>query len=339
MKSDFPELLTTYFNQYLELQKGASVNTISSYRDAFLLLFTYYGETYRIAPSGMSFQNISVDSITGFCHWLETIRKSSVRTRNLRLAAVHSFFRYVEMQEPSTLGLCREILDIPMKKCEQASPVYLSAEEIKLLFAEPNTKNKKGIRDLAIITLLYDTGARVSELTGLKMGDIRLDTGTATVKIHGKGRKQRVVPISEPTANIIKTYYKSNERAHFKTETYLFTNSRGDRLTRPGINHILDKYVNLARGRSPDKFKIKVTAHVLRHSKATNLLLNDVNLVYIRDFLGHSSVVTTERYAKTNPEFLRRAIEKNAQKYMETIPYYNQQEKDNLVEFLRTFGK
>ena len=337
MKSDFPEMLTAFFGQYLELHKGLSPNTISSYSDAFLLLFAFYKETYRIAPERIKFQDISRASIMEYCNWLENARNSSAKTRNLRLTAIHTFFRYVTMQDPAKLALCNEILDIPMKKCEKISPVHLSAEELKVLFAAPDVKSRKGIRDLAIMTLLYDTGTRVSELIGLKVEDIRLDKKTATVTILGKGRKQRIVPISSATADIVKVYYKSNKIDLTDYRRLVFTNNRGDALTRPGINYILDKYVQRARESNPDMFKSKVSAHVMRHTKATILLLSDVNLIYIRDFLGHSSVTSTEIYAKTNPEFLRRAVERNAQNYNEAIKYYDRGAKEELSEFLKSF--
>ncbi|MGL5434695.1 MAG: tyrosine-type recombinase/integrase [Lachnospiraceae bacterium] len=339
MKNNFPEFLTTFFNQYMELEKGLSENTIASYSDSFLLFFSYYRDAYGLSPDKITFQEITGDRVVDFCKWLEYERNSSIKTRNLRLTAIHSFFRYVEMHAPSELALCKDILGISMKKCKRKPPVQLSDTELKLLFAEPDIKEKKGIRDLCILTVLYDTGARVSELITLKTGDIRLDKNTATVRLLGKGGKMRIVPISSATANIIKVYYKSNGKDLAATASPVFTNNRGETLTRPGINYILDKYVQLAREHYPDKFNSKVTAHVMRHSKATNLLLSDINLVYIRDFLGHASVITTELYAKTNPEFLRHAIEKNAKDYSTGLEYYSQKEKDNLTEFLRGFRK
>jgi site-specific recombinase XerD len=339
MKNEFPEALTSFFGQYLELQKGLSPNTVSSYSDAFLLLFAYYKEIYRVLPNRITFQSISQESIMGFCKWLETDRKSSIKTRNLRLTAIHAFFRYIEMHDPSKLALCKSILNIPMKKCEKKPPAHLSEEELKLLFAEPDVKKKGGIRDLAIMTLLYDTGTRVSELIGLKIEDVRLEKGTATVRVLGKGRKQRIVPISSATADIVKAYYKSSRIDVGDPHRAIFTNSRGETLTRPGVNYILDKYVKRVRQQNPDKYNFKITAHTMRHSKATVLLLSDVNLVYIRDFLGHASVVSTEIYAKTNPEFLRRAIEKNARNYTDAIGEYDPDGKEALTEFLKTFRK
>ena len=308
IKTDFPDCLTSFFSQYLKLQRGLSNNSIASYSDAFLLFFRYYKDTYGIHPDRISFKNISSATVLGYCLWLEEVKKSSVKTRNLRLTAIHSFFRYIQMQVPEQSALCRDILNIPMKKSDKKPPSHLSDTEVKMLFAEPDIHTKEGIRDLAIMVVLYDSGARVSELTNLKFGDVNL-TKTATIRITGKGKKMRLVPVSAETAGIIKAYYKSNKIDCSNESGYLFTNKKGESLTRPGINYILGKYVESARLHNQGYFSIHVTAHVMRHTKATNLLLSDVSLIYIRDFLGNSSVVTTEHYAKTNPEFLRKALE------------------------------
>lgn len=338
MKTDFPDYLTSFFSQYLKLQRGLSDNTIASYSDSFLLFFKYCKDICGIQPEQISFKKMNIELILGYCQWLEEIRNSSAKTRNLRLTAIHSFFRYVQMQIPEQSALCRDILNIPMKKCVKRPPSHLSDAEVKMLFAEPNIHTKEGIRDLAIMVVLYDSGARVSELTSLKIEDINLSR-TATITITGKGEKMRLVPVSAETAGIIKAYYKSNRIDCSNGANYLFMNNKREPLTSPGINYILDKYVKLARLHNLGYFSTHVTAHVMRHTKATNLLLSDVSLIYIRDFLGHSSVVTTEIYAKTNPEFLRKAIEKNSRNYTEGITYYTETEKKHLIEFLEAFRK
>jgi len=223
-----------------------------------------------------------------------------------------------------------------MKKCEKTMPIHLSDEEVKMLLAEPDFRKKRGIRDLAILAVLYDSGVRVSELTSLRISDVRM-CGTTTLRIVGKGRKQRLVPISSATANIIKAYYKAYNTDVSSSNRNLFANSHGEALTRPGINYILNKYVQQARQNNPGYFNVKVTAHVVRHSKAVSLLLSEVSLIYIRDFLGHSSVITTEHYARTNPEFLRKAIEKNALIYADDTSQYSLQEQHHLIEFLKSF--
>jgi site-specific recombinase XerD len=338
MKSDFPDYLTAFFTQYLELQRGLSQNTIASYSDAFLLLFAYFKENHNLNPDKIAFEHITRERIDDYCQWLETSRNSSIKTRNLRLTAIHSFFRYIAMREPTRISMIKSILDIKMKKSEKKVPVHLSDEEVKLLFAEPDYRKKQGIRDLAVLTVLYDSGVRVSELISLRIPDIRI-SGTTTLRIVGKGRKQRLVPISSATANIIKAYYKAYNIDMNISDRNLFVNSRGEALTRPGVNYILDKYVQQARHNNPGYFNVKVSAHVMRHSKAVSLLLSEVSLIYIRDFLGHSSVVTTEIYARTNPEFLRRAIENNALSYADDTTQYSQQEQDHLIQFLKSFRK
>ena len=338
VKSEFPDYLTAFFSQYLELQRGLSQNTITSYSDAFLLLFRYFNDNHKLSPDKITFAHITRECVDDYCQWLETSRNSSVKTRNLRLTAIHSFFRYVAMREPSRISLFKGILDIQMKKCEKTVPIHLSDEEVKLLFAEPDFRSKQGLRDLAILTVLYDSGVRVSELISLRISDIRM-SGTTTLRIVGKGRKQRLVPISHATANILKSYYKVYNIDVTTSNRNLFVNSRGEALTRPGINYILNKYVQQARQNNPGYFNVKVSAHVMRHSKAVSLVLSEVSLIYIRDFLGHSSVITTEHYARTNPEFLRRAIEKNALKYTDDTSQYSQQEQEHLIEFLKSFRK
>lgn len=335
-KVEFSDQLTNFFGKYLTLQRGLSNNSIASYSDAFILFFRYCHDVYGIHAERITFSRINKEIIIGYCMWLENERGCSIKTRNLRLTAIHSFLRYVQINQPEHAALCRDILNIPMKKCDTKPPVHLLDEEIKMLFAGPDIHTKEGIRDLAIMTVLYDTGARVSELTMLKIGEINMHK-PSTVRIIGKGNKMRLVPVSQETTNIITVYIKSNKIDPSQKESYLFSNSNGNHLTRPGINYILNKYVVLAREHNPGYFRVGVTAHVMRHSKATHLLLSEVNLIYIRDFLGHSSVITTEHYAKTNPEFLRRAIEKNAQNHRAGLEGYSEQDKEALTEFLKSF--
>lgn len=273
-KTDFPDCITSFFSQYLKLQRGLSDNSIASYSDAFLLFFRYCKDMYGLQPDRISFENINRDLICRYCQWLEEEKKSSVKTRNLRLTAIHSFFRYVQMQMPEQSALCRDVLNIPMKKYDKKPPSHLSDLEVKMLFAEPNIHTREGIRALAIMVVLYDSGARVSELTSLKIEDVNLSK-TATIKITGKGKKMRLVPVSAETAGIIKAYYKSNRIDYSKGDRYLFANKNGEQLTRPGINYILDKFVELARLHNPGYFSIHVTAHIMRHYGESSKMVSD----------------------------------------------------------------
>jgi len=284
----------------------------------------------------MNFSTMSKGLVTEFCDWLEKDRNCTISTRNLRLTALHTFFRYVQSETPQYAALYRDILGIKMKKNSRKPPSHLQGIEIKMLLAEPDVRTKEGLRDLAIMALLYDTGTRISELINLCVGDITINA-TATVRVIGKGNKMRLVPISPETANIITAYLKSNKIDRNNAEQPLFVNRSRSKLTRPGITYILKKYVNLAKEKNPGYFTKEVTPHIVRHSKATQLLLSGVNLVYIRDFLGHSSVITTEHYAKTNPEFMRKAIEKSSPSFGNVTDDYSEEEKQELTEFLKKF--
>ncbi len=333
MKSEFADYLESFFNKYVSQQRGLSPHTISSYSDAFLLLFRYFDETEGLKPHQVNFQHLNKKSILGFCDWLGSNLGNSTATRNQRLTAIHALFRYIQAEDPSRVAQCRDILSISMKKYRSEPPKYLSTEALKAILAAPNAKSDTGIRDLAILCLLYDSAARVQELLDLQVGDITLDK-PATVHLTGKGNKVRNVPILPETSGILRNYMKRYQLTG-KDDT-LFTNRSGDKLTRVGISYILNKYVDMIRNISPELITISVTPHVLRHTKATHLLSAGVNLIYIRDLLGHASVTTTEIYATANPEFLRQAIEKSA--IRTSIPndsYYDSANVRNLIEFLK----
>lgn len=336
MKNDFPDYLTSFFTKYITLQKGLSANSVASYSDTFILFFRYCLEVHSIRQEKIKFSNMSKDLVNDFCEWIERVRNCSISTRNLRLTALHTFFRYVQSEAPQYAALCRDILGIKMKRNTRKPPSHLQDIEIKMILAEPDIRTKEGVRDLAIMALLYDTGTRISELINLCIGDITINA-PATVRIIGKGNKMRLVPISPETANIIAAYLKSNKIDRKNVEQPLFVNRSKSKLTRPGVTYILKKYVNLAKEKNPGYFTQNISPHILRHSKATHLLLSNVNLVYIRDFLGHTSIITTEHYAKTNPEYMRKAIEKNSPSFGNATNDYSEDERQELTEFLNKF--
>lgn len=205
-----------------------------------------------------------------------------------------------------------------------------------MLLSEPDVHTKAGIRDLAILALLYDSGTRISELLYLNRGDVRITTKT-TIRVIGKGNKMRLIPISPETGNIIKAYLKSNRIDMEQADAPMFYNRSGNRLSRPGITYILQKYAVRARKQNPGYLETVITAHMVRRSKATHLLMSGVNLIYIRDFLGHASVITTEQYAKTNPEFMRNAIEAGSKSNIIGTDAYNDEQKQELTEFLKKY--
>ena len=262
--------------------------------------------------------------------WLETNRNSSIQTRNQRLAAWKSFCKYVEFEAPEFFEVCSSIRSIEPKKTAKESINYLSLNSIKILLKQPNVEIKKEFRDLAILSLLYDSGARVQELIDLSVCNLVLDS-KARVFLTGKGNKTRIVPLSKEVTKILKKYIKLYG---LKNEDILFSNKSNTKLTRQGIQYILKKYIERAKKEDSSLFNKNISNHSLRHSKAMHLLESGVNLIYIRDFLGHVSVITTEIYAKANPEIRRKQIEKASKKVVSKSKY-SKKEKDELIKFLK----
>ena len=247
--------------------------------------------------------------ITDFLEWLETDRKCSISTRNQRLAAIHSFFRYLQAEEPAGLFHFQKVAAIPIKKAKKTVVEYLTPEAIKLLLEQPDKHTSKGRRDLTLISVLYDSGARVQEVCDIKVGDVTLQA-PAVITLTGKGNKTRRVPLMKNTVALLQNYLLENKLDKpWQNETPLFTNNQHHKLTKEGVAYIIAKYVVSARETStliPSKVKV----HMLRHSKAMHLLQAGVNLIYIRDFLGHVDLKTTEIYARADTEMKRKAIEK-----------------------------
>ena len=301
-----------------------------SYRDTFVQFISFFEAKYKIKSSKLSFDDITVPSIEDFLLWLEKEKRISIATRNQRLAAIHSFFKYIQHREPVYFNLCTSILSIGFKKTPLSAISYLSLNEIKILFSLPNKKIKQEYRNLTMLVILYDTGARVQELIDLKLQQIRLDS-KPIVNLQGKGNKSRVVPIGNDTANIIKKYIVDNAIT-IPTDN-LFKNKQQKPLTRAGVDYVLNKYIEIGRRQKPNLFKKIVSPHCMRHSKAMHLLEAGVNLIYIRDFLGHSSVTTTEIYAKTNPELKRKFLEESSVSLGVTSKY-SKQNKEDLLQWL-----
>lgn len=304
----FAYAVSRFFKFYLPGERGFSINTIASYRDTFKQFLLYAKKVTGTDPDKLELSDFSRDLVKGFLEHLEKEGKS-VSTRNQRLAAIKSFFSYVRFTYPDFLDVAQAILGIRLKKHPEPVVSYLSVEGIALLLRQPNTSLKAGYRNMLMLTLLYDSGARVSELTNVCIGDMRLQP-PATIILHGKGNKDRIVPLSHKTAALIQNYLTLEQLDRPETkDKLLFTNVRGTRLTRTGVTYILKKYVGKAREEAPDLFPKNITPHCIRHSKAMHLLQAGVGLIYIRDFLGHSQMSTTETYARADSESKRKALE------------------------------
>lgn len=310
-QTDFAKTLTRYLSDFLPGQRNVSPNTILSYRDAFKQYLLFMQETQQTKPEKISFACLTTQCIRDFLQWLETIKGVSISTRNQRLAALHSFFRYAQTENPEILFESQKILGIPFKKKPQQQTVaHLSMDQLALLLEQPDVSTKRGRRNLTLIAVLYDAGARVQELIDLKACDVRLSQ-PATITLTGKGNKKRTIPLMAKTRGLLEGYMTENHLLeNGRQQSPLFHNSRYQPFTRPGITYILERYFEEAKLRHPEEsFPDKLHPHMLRHSKALHLLESGVNLIYIRDFLGHVSVTTTEVYLKFDTEVKRKALE------------------------------
>lgn len=322
--TDFSKHLTDFFLNYLPLQKNVSKNTIKAYRDTFKLLLNFCEGEEKIKPEKLSMRHLSSDLIERFLLWLETERNCSVSTRNLRLAALHAFFRYVQSESPESLFHYQKVIAIPVKKKKQSIVEHLSPEAVKILLEQPDRTTSQGRRDLALLSLLYDSGARVQELIDLSVADFVAGSNPVLI-LTGKGNKTRRVPIMNNTAVLVQKYISENnlDLPH-KCNYPLFTNRQHSKLTKEGVAYILNKYAVMACEKT-DKIPVKVRCHMLRHSKAVHLLQAGVNLIYIRDFLGHSDIKTTEIYARADSELKRKALENAYPDLVDTdLPDWNE---------------
>ena len=322
--NDISKLISNSFTNYMIDERGFSNNTVKSYRDTFVLYFEFLTEKkINIIKNNNLFTQ---KYVLEFLSYLED-KGSSISTINQRLAAIKSFCNYAIRYNPECFNEISRIKQLKPKKSIENKIDYLTKDEVKLLIESIDSTHE--IKDLAIVSLLYESGARVQELIDLKTSDIFLGT-PSTIILHGKGKKIRKIPINDRCKKILSEYIK-----RYKIDNWLFINNSHNQYTRAGISYIISKYVNRARLKDKLLFKIKVHPHVLRHSKAMHMLENGVNLIYIRDFLGHSSVTTTEIYAKCNPELKRQYLETVTLKIESNINNTITDTKDELIDWLR----
>lgn len=332
MANDFSYQITKFFAEYLPLHMGASGNTLKSYRDVFVLLLDFAESETGTSASRFTLDMFNASLVEDFLLNLEQVRKVSVSTRNQRLAAIHSFAKYLQKKEFSAFERCSAILTIPFKKSRPVEMSYFSLIETQALLAAPDPRTKKGLRDLAMLTALYETGARVQELVDLTTNSLHIQTDSPYVELRGKGNKLRKVPISGDAADILCKYMTVSNIS--ETHQPIFTNPQMGKLTRVGVQYVIDKYTSQVHRQNPEMFRDRITNHSFRHSKAMHLLEAGVNLIYIRDFLGHSSVTTTEIYAKTNPEVKRKALVEHSLSGTAS-ERYNDQVKNDLLGWLK----
>lgn len=316
--SDFAKHLSRFLSEYLPHERNVSPNTIASYRDAFVQYIDYMKHVKGISVGQLRLKHLTRECVAGFLKWLLDERKCSPATRNYRLAAIHSFCQYLQYAVIERMEEWQKILSIKAMKTTGTTLNYLTIEGVKLLLAQPDTSTWRGRRNLALLSLMYDTGARVSEIAGLTVDSVRITHQPYTIRLFGKGRKARIVPLVKEQVSILSSYMEENRlNDSNKAASPLFYNDRHEKLTREGISYILTTYVKMAKAVSPELIPEKISCHSIRHSRAMHLLQAGVNLVYIRDLPGHVSIQTTDIYARADSKAKREALEKA---YMDLTP-------------------
>jgi len=302
----FPDLLQAFFTDRLMHQRQASPHTIASYRDTFRLLLQFARERLRKEPSTLSIKDLDTPFIGGFLDHLEKDRGIGPRSRNVRLAAIHSFFRYVALHEPSHSALARQVLAMPSKRFDRKPIDFLNRPEIEALLAAPDKDRWGGRRDWTWLLVAVQTGPRVSELIGLRCEDVALGIG-AHIRCRGKGRKERCTPLRKEAVAALRVWLREQRGC---PSDFLFPNARGGQLSRDGVEYLLAKHVAAARRHCSSLRKKRITVHVLRHSCAMDLLQHGVDRSVIALWLGHESVETTQMYLHADLRIKEQALAK-----------------------------
>ncbi len=307
-KSDLASLIESFFRERLIAQRRSSSATISTYKDAIRLLLLFASKQVGKTPSRLKIEDLDRDLILAFLDYLEKERGNSVRTRNARLAAIRSFFQHITYCDPSAVGIVQRVTSIQGKRAVRKSICYLHSDELNALLAAPDRRTWQGRRDYTLLLFFARTGARVSEAINVDASNLRLERPWQ-VLLHGKGSKDRIIPLTEDAALALDEYCTENGfRMHDKEP--IFINSRRQRLTRFGVNHILNRAVKIAVMEHPHLAMISITPHTLRHTVAMHMLQAGVDLTTIQSWLGHVSLDTTHQYVEADIEMKRRAIEK-----------------------------
>ena len=307
---DFARCVEKFFMEYLVKERGTSHHTIRSYRDTFVLFITYMQDKEQVKAENLSFGHINRKMLVSFLNWLQDERRSSASTRNQRYAAIRSFFRFMIYEDPKHMSQWKDICTIRLKKDSKKSISYLSINAVKCLLGQVPKDTKHGRRDMILLALMYHTGARVQEIIDLTPESVRASK-PYTIELLGKGAKRRIVPIEDGIMHLLVEYMAEQDLDSFTDRSRpLFSNCWGEKLTTTGVTYILQKYVSIAKIKNTELFPSVVSPHVLRHSRAMHLLQAGVNLIYIRDLLGHVSIQTTEIYARADSKLKREALEK-----------------------------
>ncbi len=326
----FASLVQAYFADYLVHQRALSPRTISAYRDAFTLFLGFAQSRLNKSPATMALADITPDLIMTFLDHLERQRHNSIRSRNARLAALRSFLKFAAHRDVSSLHVIERALGVPVKRFERPMFGYLSREEMLAVIGTPDA-TWLSQRDHVLFLLLYNAGARVSEVTGVKVGDVVLDDGAACVHLHGKGRKQRSVPLWRSTVKAVRAWLRLNSQ--FDVASPLFPNRNGHAMTRTNVALRLAVAVQAATCAFPDLAKRRVSPHTIRHTTAMHLLQAGVDISVIALWLGHESPVTTHHYVEADLTMKERALARLHEPEAKIRRY---RAPDSLIDFLKT---
>lgn len=308
MTHTIQSLIVSFFHTYLRDQSNCSPNTIQSYCECIRMLIQFCCERDHVNADELNMERIGDKTILAFLDSLEKERGNLPQTRNQRLAAIKSFYRYLAFQEPTLLDACKRICTIRAKKTEHKVIEALNEKEVEAILSVIPSKTIWHQRDYALLLLMYNTGARVQELAELRIENFKTDD-CPQVKLTGKGRKERVNPLWKKTATAVNQWLTSRKKAGITSE-YLFVNSHRRKLSRFGIAHILDKYVTRAAESCASLTKKNVTPHTFRHTTALHLIQSDVDITVVKDWLGHADIRTTSLYVEIDVEMKRKALEK-----------------------------
>ena len=298
--------LRDFFSDHLPRVRGMSPHTIQSYRDSLVLLLRFVASQQARAVAALDIHHLASEQVLAFLNYLEHERGNAAVTRNVRLAALHAFFRFVASQHPEHLDHCQRILGIPFKRTSPKVIDYLEFEELQAVFATVDRSTPDGRRDYALLTTMFNTGARVQEILNLRAFDLQL-IKPYQIRLFGKGRKERFCPIWPQTAQILRALC-SERQLDMNSTAPLFLNHRGQPLTRFGVRYILGKYFDRAKESAPSLAKKRLHPHSMRHSTAMHLLKSRVDPPTISHWLGHASVYTTNKYAIVDLEMKREAL-------------------------------
>jgi len=300
--------LRDFFGDYLPQLRGMSPHTIASYRDSLALLLRFIADEQKRCVSLLDFKDLDAQQVLSFLAHLERERHNGATTRNVRLSAIHAFFRYVAARHPDRLEHCQRIIGIPFKRARQRTVEYLEYEEIQQVLSAVDRSTRDGRRDYALLAIMFNTGARVQEILDLRACDLQL-TKPYQVRLLGKGRKERFCPLWSQTAQLLRDFCKERD-LDMRSQTSVFLNHQDEPLTRFGVRYLLQKYLDLAKKQVPGLANKRLHPHSLRHSTAVALLKAGVDLSTISQWLGHASPSTTNKYATLDLDMKRKALAK-----------------------------